>query len=416
MPNKGGHRRFGNIRKLPSGRYQARYPGPDGRMRTAPQTFARKGDAERYLVLVEAQMARGEWTDPERAKVELDVYAESWITQRPNLRPRTVELYRWLLRKHIAPGLGSVPLGKLTTDLIREWRVTLLDAGVSSSVAAKAYRLLRAVLWTAVKEDEILHKNPCRIPGADQEKPAERPVLTLAEVFALADLMPERQRAMVLLATFASLRYGEVTALERRDVDLDGGTVCIRQAYVEQQRGGLLLGPPKSRAGRRVVAIPAGIVPTLRRHLADYVDDDPAALVFTGPKGAPIKRSNFNRLADWPEAVAKINRPGLHFHDLRHTGNTLAARAGVSTRDLMARMGHDSMAAAIVYQHASSEADRAIAAALNVGLKAQRKSTRKQSKKRGRKRARQRADGPDDGAADALAQRANGTPMAREAE
>ena len=63
--------------------------------------------------------------------------------------------------------------------------------------------------------------------------------------------------------------------------------------------------------------------------------------------------------------VTKIGKPGLHFHDLRHTGNTLAASSGASTRDLMARMGHDSMNAALIYQHATSEADRAIADALD---------------------------------------------------
>jgi hypothetical protein len=68
-PNKDGHRRFGNVRKRDSGRFQARYPGPDGRMHTAPETFARKSDAERYLTLIEAQIVNGDWTDPERTKV-----------------------------------------------------------------------------------------------------------------------------------------------------------------------------------------------------------------------------------------------------------------------------------------------------------------------------------------------------------
>lgn len=94
MPNKEGHRRWGNVRKLPSGRYQARYPGPDGVLRSAPKTFARKSEAERYLTLVEAQMARREWIDPERAKIRLRDYAGRWIAQRPGLRPRTVHLYR----------------------------------------------------------------------------------------------------------------------------------------------------------------------------------------------------------------------------------------------------------------------------------------------------------------------------------
>ncbi|MGW0434669.1 tyrosine-type recombinase/integrase [Micromonospora sp. NPDC003197] len=382
MANKEGHRRFGSIRKLPSGRYQARYPGPDGQMRSAPETFARKSEADRYLTLVEAQMVRREWIDPDRAKVQLGDYARRWIDQRPNLRPRTVHLYGWLLDKHVIPYLGGVELGRLDTPMVRDWRAKLLGNGVSVSMAAKAYRLLRAVLMTAVKEDEILIKNPCRIPGADQEKSAERPVLTLAQVFALTDAVPARYRALVLVATFGCLRWGEVSALQRQDIDTSAGTVRVRQAYTEQRGIGLVLGPPKSRAGRRTVSLPPAVVDVIRDHLAAEVDDDPEALVFATENGRPIWRGNFNKLSNWKAAVAKVGQPGLHFHDLRHTGNTLAARTGASTRDLMARMGHDSPQAALIYQHATSEADRAIAAALHDAMRSERKKAKKAKKKR----------------------------------
>ncbi|HYU02896.1 MAG TPA: N-terminal phage integrase SAM-like domain-containing protein, partial [Jatrophihabitantaceae bacterium] len=122
MANKDGHRRFGTVRQRASGRWQVRYPGPDGRLRSAPETFARKRDAERYLTLIESAMAKGEWTDRVRARVRLQDYAERWIEQRPGLRPRTLQLYRWTLKKHITPYLGGVPLGNLDTPLIREWR------------------------------------------------------------------------------------------------------------------------------------------------------------------------------------------------------------------------------------------------------------------------------------------------------
>lgn len=190
--NRPGHRRFGNVRRLPSGRYQASYLGLDGQRRYGPETFERKSDAERFLALVESQIYRGEWADPERGKVGLKDYAETWIAQRPGLRPRTVDLYSWLLSKHIVPYLGGVPLGKLSTAMIREWRSNLLDDGVSVSVAAKAYRLLRAVLTTAVEEDKILPRNPCRIRGAGDEQAGERPVLTVAQVFQLAELVGRR--------------------------------------------------------------------------------------------------------------------------------------------------------------------------------------------------------------------------------
>jgi Phage integrase, N-terminal SAM-like domain len=179
MANKEGHRYFGNIRRLASGRYQIRYPGPDGRMRTGPETYARSGDAKRALTLIEADIMAGEWADPNRGKVRLGDYAARWIAQRPGLRPRTMDLYSWVLDRYIVPQLGAVPLGKLSTPMIREWRASLLADGVSVSMVAKSYRLLRAVLTTAVDEDKILPRNPCRIRGAGEEHAAERPVLTV---------------------------------------------------------------------------------------------------------------------------------------------------------------------------------------------------------------------------------------------
>lgn len=426
MPNKQGHRRFGNVRKLPSGRHQVRYLGPDGRMRNHPDTFERKGDAERVLSLIEAELIRGEWTDPQRGKVRLGGYAQRWITQRPGLRARTVDLYRWLLGKHIEPYLGDIPIGKITTQVVREWRASLLARGVSVTMAAKAYRLLRAVLMTAAEEDKILPHNPCRLRGAGSENAPERPVVTVAQVFELANLAgrrpvgnvrklvaggyrrrfarngamrtsPEvfltradaeralwamacdgradcnhdrRYHALILLATFASLRWGEVTALRRCDLDLAAGTVRVRATFTERSTGEILLGPPKSRAGRRVVGIPAVIIPVLRDHLAIFTKPDPGALVFPGVMGGPLRRGNFNRMSAWPHAVAAIGANGLHFHDLRHSGNTFAAASGVGLKDLMARMGHDSERAALIYQHEARGADAAITTAINAHVEA----------------------------------------------
>src|SRR5262249_33641862 len=103
MPNKQGHRRFGNVRRLPSGRYQVRYPGPEGRWRGHPQTLDRRGGAGRPLALIEPQITAGEWPAPQRGTAGLGDYARDWIPQRPGLRARTVDFYRWLLAKHIEP-------------------------------------------------------------------------------------------------------------------------------------------------------------------------------------------------------------------------------------------------------------------------------------------------------------------------
>jgi integrase len=258
--------------------------------------------------------------------------------------------------------------GRLDTLLVREWRARLLEEGVSATVAAKAYRLLRAVLMTAVNEGRLIPRNPCQVRGADREVAGERPVLSVAEVMALADEVPARYRAMILLTTFASLRFGEVTALERRDIDLDAGTVDVRRAFVEVQGKGLVAGPPKSRAGLRRVALPRAVAAELRKHLAEYVGRTRRRSCSRARRALRSGRGNARRLMRWNDALAAVGLPGVRFHDLRHTGNTLAARSGVSTRDLMTRMGHASVRAAIVYQHATTEADARIADSLDADI------------------------------------------------
>jgi len=192
----------------------------------------------------------------------------------------------------------------------------------------------------------------------------------------LADWDADRRyRALILLAAFASLRWGEVTALRRRDVDLVAGTVRVQRAYTERSTGELVLGPPKSRAGCRIVGIPRTILPMLTDHLAAHAKFEPEALIFPGPLGGPLRRGNFNRQSGWPHAVAAIGASGLHFHDLRHAGNAWAATSGAGLRDLMARMGHDSERAAIIYQHQVRGADAAITDAIDAHAQAERHST-----------------------------------------
>ncbi|MCC5574384.1 site-specific integrase [Microtetraspora sp. AC03309] len=174
-----------------------------------------------------------------------------------------------------------------------------------------------------------------------------------------------RFRALVLFATFASLRWGEVSALRPSDLDLDAGTVRVRAAFVERSTGELVLGPPKSKAGRRVVGIPQAVVQALREHIATYVQDEPGALLFPGAKGGALRRSGFNTRTRWVDVVKEMGLPGLHFHDLRHTSSMLAAESGAGLKDLMARMSHDNVRAAIIYQHAVRGAAKTITDAID---------------------------------------------------
>jgi integrase len=230
------------------------------------------------------------------------------------------------------------------------------------TTVAKCYRLLRTILGTAV-EDELIVKNPCVIKGAGVERSPERPVATIEQVYALAETIEPRYRALVLLATFTGLRLGELQALTRRRLDLLHGTVDIVEQMLHLADGTLLLGPPKSEAGRRTVAIPAVIIPDLEVHLAEWAAPGRDGLVFCGYRNQPMRRGTL--YLAWRRATKAVGVEGLRLHDLRHTGNTLAAATGASTKELMARMGHASPRAALIYQHATDERDAAIAAALS---------------------------------------------------
>jgi integrase len=245
----------------------------------------------------------------------------------------------------------------LTTGAVRRWHKKLLDNGVSPVTAAKAYRLLRAIMNTAV-DDGLIRRNPCRIKGAGSEDSPERPVLAVHQVYALADAVGPRYRALILLATFASLRWAELAALTPDDIDTEACTVRVVRQINCPPGGGHSFGSPKSRAGRRVVSFPDLIAPDLRKHL--HALDQATVLVFTSPDGQPLRHSNFYRRA-WTPALTRTGLVGTHFHDLWHTGNTLSANAGANLRELMERMGHDSARAALIYLHSSAERQRALA-------------------------------------------------------
>src|ERR1022692_3853796 len=356
-------RRFGRVRQLASGRWQARYAGPDGIDRPALETFASKTDADVWLTLKEAEIRNGDWTNPDDGKVSLAEYARVWIGERPGLRPKTIELYRYLLRKHLAQVLGPVPIADIQPGHVRRWRKTLLDDGVSTITMAKAYRLLKAILNTAL-DDGVIRRNPCRIKGAGREKSPERPTLAIAQAYALAEAIGQRYRALVLLAMFSSLRWGELGALRRCDIDLAARTVRVSRQLAEVRGGGFAFGPPKSEAGTRVVTIPEVIIPVIQWHLRCFAQQGDEGLVFTSPAGRPLHHTNFRRRV-WLKALIAAGLPELHFHDLRHSGNTLAASAGATLRELMDRMGHDSERAAMIYLHGSDARHHEIADSLS---------------------------------------------------
>jgi integrase len=179
------------------------------------------------------------------------------------------------------------------------------------------------------------------------------------QVGRLAEAIDPRYSAMVLLAAYCSLRFGELAGLRRARLDLLHRTVTVEESAVEVSGGRVVFGPPKTASGRRTVAFPAELVGILDAHLAEHVDAQRDALVFPDLEGNPLGRNKFRPL--WAAACAGAGITGLHFHDLRGSGATWAAAAGATLRVVMERLGHTTATVALRYQHATQERDRAIA-------------------------------------------------------
>jgi integrase len=250
-----GRRAFGSVRQLASGRWQARHLDAAGVRHMAPRTFPTKVEATRYLAQVEADLLRGSWANPKLGRVTFEEWVEQWRPTTANLRPGTLVLYDYLLRRFLLPGFGPVPLGRLDMMTVRAWLADLHRAGeVTPTTIAKAYRLLRRILNVAV-EAGYLPRNPCTVKGAGTERAAEMRHTSIPHLHQLADAVPGRYRALILLAGYGGLRWAELVGLRRRHVGLAGARVQVVEQAAEVA-GRIIVSPPKTDAGRRVVTLP----------------------------------------------------------------------------------------------------------------------------------------------------------------
>jgi len=343
-----------------NGRWQARYRGPDSRERT--RTFDRKVDGERWLAAIETEKARGQWVDPAAGRVTFDRWFAEWLAG-VTVRPTTRSNYEYIGRCYLSPAFGRTELAKMTTATVRRWLAEMRAKELSPNTVAKSYRLLSQVMAVAV-EDGIIGRSPCTIKKAGTERSPEMRFATVPQVHDLAAAAPEHARALILTAAFAGLRWGELAGLRRRRVDLLRKTITVAEQITEVNSK-LTVAPVKTKAGERVVALPAFLAAELEGHLQRWAEPGPDGLIFPGSEGGPMRRSNFRRRV-WAPTLRAAGLEGLRFHDLRHSAGTMTAVAGATTKEIMARLGHSSPRAALVYQHATAERDTAIAAALDV--------------------------------------------------
>ena len=364
---------FGSVRKLPSGRWQARYPDPAGRPMTAPSTFATKRDALDHIAAVRADRSRGVYLDHRDGAEPFGDYARKWIAnggRRGHLAERTRELYSDLLARDLAT-FDAVPVSAITPRAVRDWyaahgRETAKRSTNATRPGAtrlrQAYALLKAIMATAV-DDRMIGSNPCKISGAGVASSPERPYLDPATLAKIVAAMPAHYATPIRLAFAAHLRLGELLGLQRGDFDETAGTLLVeRQAIVIDKATTYT---PTKTGQARTVALPPSAVTMMAEHMKERngAARFPRSLMFTRPDGQPITRHAIQQA--WKKAAKKVGAEQFHLHDVRHAGLTLAAQSGATTRELMSRAGHRTAAASMTYQHVAAERNSIIAARMD---------------------------------------------------
>jgi integrase len=391
---------MGHIVPTPAGRYRANWRDTAGRQRA--KTFRTKREATAYLAEVETALHRGAYVDPHAGRIRFGDYAVRWLAAR-NDEITTAARDASIMRNHVVPRWGTIPLTKIDHLAVQHW-VTELGARLSPATVAECYRLASAVLRTAVR-DRLIGHNPCEGVRLTRRrrKDTDDQVITQQElVTQLFPAVPDRYRALVGLAGGTGLRWGECAGLRWDALDLANRVVRVVRVAVEVS-GHVTDKPyPKSRAGRRTVPLPGFVVDLLAEHKRRY-PPGAAGLVFTSRSGAAVRRTTFRAkvwrpslvragllgkvvevgphkfMAHWQdvagcewskefttgreasEHIVKHAHGGLRFHDLRHSYATWLVSAGVPINDVSAVMGHEQTSTTLDrYTHPSQDRDRRV--------------------------------------------------------
>lgn len=335
---------MGHIRRVDRPKpWLARYTGADGKEHS--RSFRRKVDAEKWLRAEESKIDRAEWTDPSGGKQVFSSLAAAWSSNLYNLKPKTVDGYRWHLEARVLPTFGERQLRSITSAAVREWQTELLAKGLSSGTVRQSRQVLSMVLDQAV-DDGLLSRNPCHKVAAPTVRPRRQLFLTAELLAALADACAgktaegsasrEQDGALVWFLGWSGLRVGEAVGLRVSRVDVARRRVRVEEAATEVG-GTLVFGTPKTHEARTVI-VPRFVMDQLAPLLDNKRSDD---FVFTSPRGRPLRANNFRRRVFAP-AAAEIGVPGLIPHDLRDTAASLAISAGASIKAVQRMLGHAS--------------------------------------------------------------------------
>ncbi len=340
--------------------------------------FTTKRAAEEAEALIVADRARGDFRRP--AKGTVGEYLHGWLEgRRADLRPTTFTSYRTIVRVRIVPWLGDVRLADLDASAVESWYVRLLAGGgehgrsLSAKTVANAGGVLSIAMGDAVRLG-VLRSNPTAAARLPRRERVEMAAWSADEAAAFLVAAAEHRLAPVWRLVLATgLRRGELCGLRWRDVDLGAGTVEIVQTRVVADR--VEIGPPKTKAGARVISLDGGTVEALRAWRARQAGERLAVgagwvdvgLVLVDEIGRPPHPENVTRW--WREAIEATGVRSIRLHDARHSAATMALRAGVPVKVVTQRLGHADVAVTMrVYQHVTAQDDRAAADVLGRAL------------------------------------------------
>jgi integrase len=337
--------------------YDVRLRTPDGRQ--YKRTFRTRSEAETFMAREQADKSRGDWTDPRSAALKFADWAAEWLRSDPSKRPSSLARDESVLRNHLLPPLGERPLGAITPrevqGLVSAWSKRSAPRTVS-----RQYDVLRAILAAAVQADLIV-RSPCRGIRLPAAAALERPVLTPEGLSAVAEAVGPDWEAMVWLGAILGLRWGECAGLRLGRIDFAARKLAVVEQATRARHGVMVLGPPKSEAGRRTMTVPEQLLTLLAAHVERRGLTTADAFLFAEADGDVLDYSNW-RSRVWVPACREAGLPGLVFHDLRRANATALVAEGVDLKTAQTRLGHsDPRLTLAIYAQATTEADRSAA-------------------------------------------------------
>jgi len=333
-----------SVRKLDSGRWQARWRDPEDKQRK--RTFPRKLDAERFLTGIEHTILTGAYIAPEAGRRTFRECGEAWRSGQPH-RPGTVKAVEQHLRCYAYPTFGSRPIAGIRPSEVQAWATGL---PIAASTTRSVFNTINAVFKAAVR-DRMLAHNPCE--GVALPKVPRRNVepLTVAQVETIIDSAPGQYRALLVVAAGTGVRSGELFGLQVRHVNFLRRLLTVEQQVQQLAGHSVYVCPPKTESSYRTIPLPTVVVQALAEHLRLY----PAGadgFIFTAPGGGPVVRTSFMHSTWTPAARAAGLPKGMGLHSMRHFYASALIRGGLSVRVVSDRLGHANAAQTLnVYSH-----------------------------------------------------------------